>query len=61
MLLDDDAPRQSHGVDVDEHGNGLLRESRLYQLIRQRDPIKERTLKITFCEPGVEAYAFTFG
>jgi hypothetical protein len=52
LLLDDDAPRQSRGLDVDEDGNGLLRESRVYQLIRQRDLIKERTLKITFYEAG---------
>jgi thiol-disulfide isomerase/thioredoxin len=61
MLLDGEAPGRSHGVDVDEHGNGLLRDGRLYQLVRQQDAVRERTLQVTFLEPGAEAYAFTFG
>jgi hypothetical protein len=61
VLLDGEAPGPSHGVDVDEDGNGVLRDGRLYQLVRERDAVRERTLKITFLEPGAEAYAFTFG
>jgi thiol-disulfide isomerase/thioredoxin len=61
VRLDGDAPGRSHGVDVDEHGNGTLGDSRLYQLVRQRDAVQERTLEITFSEPGAEAYVFTFG
>ena len=61
LLLDGEAPRPSHGVDVDEDGNGVLQEGRLYQLVRQHDGVRERTLEITFLEPGAEAYAFTFG
>jgi thiol-disulfide isomerase/thioredoxin len=61
VLLDGEPPGPSHGVDVDEEGNGLLREGRLYQLVRQPGAIRERTLEITFLEPGAEAYAFTFG
>jgi thiol-disulfide isomerase/thioredoxin len=61
VLLDGAAPGLSHGVDVDEDGNGLLRDGRLYQLVRQHDTVRERTLEITFLEPGAEAYAFTFG
>jgi thiol-disulfide isomerase/thioredoxin len=61
VLLDGEGPGPSHGVDVDEDGNGVLREGRLYQLVRQHDPVRERTLEITFIEPGAEAYAFTFG
>jgi thiol-disulfide isomerase/thioredoxin len=61
VLLDGEAPGPSHGVDVAEDGNGLLREGRLYQLVRQHDELRERTLEITFLEPGAEAYAFTFG
>jgi thiol-disulfide isomerase/thioredoxin len=61
LLLDGEAPGPSHGVDVDEHGNGLLRDGRLYQLVREHDAVRERTLEITFLEPGVEAYVFTFG
>jgi hypothetical protein len=61
VLLDGEAPGPTHGVDVDEDGHGLLRDGRLYQLVRQRDAVRERTLEITFQEPGAEAYAFTFG
>ncbi|MER7892528.1 redoxin domain-containing protein [Micromonospora sp. NPDC094482] len=61
VLLDGEPPGPSHGVDVDESGSGLLREGRLYQLVRQHDAVRERTLEITFLEPGVEAYVFTFG
>jgi hypothetical protein len=61
VLLDGKAPGPSNGVDVDEHGNGLLEEGRLYQLVRQHDAVRERTLEVTFREPGAQAYAFTFG
>jgi thiol-disulfide isomerase/thioredoxin len=61
VLLDGEAPGQSHGVDVDEDGNGVLRDGRMYQLVRQHDGVRERTLQITFLEPGAEAHAFTFG
>ncbi len=61
VRLDGEAPGTSHGVDVNEDGNGLLREGRMYQLVRQHDMVRERTLEITFLEPGAEAYAFTFG
>ncbi|MGZ6527913.1 MAG: redoxin family protein [Actinomycetota bacterium] len=61
VLVDGKAPGASHGVDVDEGGNGLLRESRMYQLVRQPNTVRERTLEITFLEPGSEAYSFTFG
>ena len=61
VLLDGEGPGSSHGVDVDEDGNGLLRDGRLYQLVREHDMVRERTLEITFLEPGAEAYAFTFG
>jgi thiol-disulfide isomerase/thioredoxin len=61
VLLDGQAPGPSHGVDVDEDGNGLLRDGRLYQLVREHDAVRERTIEITFLEPGAEAYVFTFG
>jgi hypothetical protein len=61
VLLDGRAPGPSHGVDVDEVGSGLLRDGRLHQLVRQHEAVRERTLEITFLEPGAEAYAFTFG
>ena len=61
VLVDGEPPGPSHGVDVDEDGNGVLRDGRLYQLVREHDKVGERTLEITFLEPGAEAYAFTFG
>jgi thiol-disulfide isomerase/thioredoxin len=61
VLLDGEAPGPSHGVDVDDDGNGLLRDGRLYQLVREHEGVRERTLEITFPEPGPEAYVFTFG
>ena len=61
LLLDGDAPGHAHGIDVDEHGDGVLDDGRLYQLVRQREPVHERTLEITFPERGAEAYVFTFG
>ncbi|MDX6241832.1 MAG: hypothetical protein QOG10_6656 [Kribbellaceae bacterium] len=61
VLLDGEAPGLSHGVDIDQDGNGLLRDGRLYQLVRQHNAVRERTLEITFLEPGAEAYVFTFG
>jgi thiol-disulfide isomerase/thioredoxin len=60
VLLDGEAPGRSHGLDVDEGGKGILREGRMYQLIRQPDAIRDRTLALTFLEPA-EAYSFTFG
>jgi thiol-disulfide isomerase/thioredoxin len=61
ISLDGEAPGDAHGTDVDQDGNGVVSEGRLYQLIRQNGRIEDRTFEITFLEPGVEAYVFTFG
>ena len=61
VLIDGDAPGESHGSDIDNQGNGVVSEQRLYQLIRQQGHIDDRTFEITFLDPGVEAYVFTFG
>jgi hypothetical protein len=61
VLLDGEAPGPAHGVDVDDDGNGALEEGRLYQLVREPGAVRERTLQISFEEPGAGAYAFTFG
>jgi thiol-disulfide isomerase/thioredoxin len=61
VVLDDEPPGSSHGVDVDHDGNGVLDEGRLYQLVREHDAVRERTLQITFLAAGAEAYVFTFG
>jgi thiol-disulfide isomerase/thioredoxin len=60
-LLDGEPPGDDHGLDLDESGEGAIAEPRLYQLVRQRGPIRERTFEITFLDPGVRAYVFTFG
>ena len=51
----------ARGIDVDQRGNGAVADARLYQLIRQRGPITDRTFEITFLDPGAQAYVFTFG
>jgi thiol-disulfide isomerase/thioredoxin len=61
VLIDGQPPRAAHGIDVDDQGNGTLTQQRLYQLIRQGKPTTERLFEIEFLDPGVEAYAFTFG
>ena len=61
VTLDGQPVAASHGVDVDERGNGTVTEQRLYQLIRQPKPIADRRFEIEFLDPGVEAFAFTFG
>ena len=46
---------------VDAKGEGVVREQRLYQLVRQRGTVTEHTFEITFLDAWVQAYAFTFG
>jgi thiol-disulfide isomerase/thioredoxin len=61
VLVDGQPPGAAHGLDVDAQGNGTVTESRLYQLIRQPGRIADRQFEIEFLDPGVEAFAFTFG
>lgn len=61
VLLDGSAPLDDHGVDVESQGNGTVREYRLYQLIRQKGKVEDRTFQIEFLDPDVQAFAFTFG
>jgi thiol-disulfide isomerase/thioredoxin len=61
MLLDGGPPGDDHGLDVDASGAETLSEPRMYQLVRQRGRIRERTFEMTFLDPGVRAYVFTFG
>jgi thiol-disulfide isomerase/thioredoxin len=49
------------GLDVSVSGAGTADSQRLYQLVRQDGPVRERTFEITFLDPGVEAFVFTFG
>jgi thiol-disulfide isomerase/thioredoxin len=61
VRIDNQPPGAAHGADVDDQGDGTVGDPRLYQLIRQPDSISDRTFEITFLDPGVQAYAFTFG
>uniref|UniRef100_UPI0035CB93A2 thioredoxin n=1 Tax=uncultured Sphingomonas sp. TaxID=158754 RepID=UPI0035CB93A2 len=61
VTVDGVAPLADHGTDVDASGSGRVVEDRLYQLVRQRGPVRDRTVTITFAQPGVRAYVFTFG
>ena len=61
VKLDGTAPRDDHGADVDNSGSGTVKDHRLYQLIRQKGPVEDRTFEIEFLDPGVQAFAFTFG
>jgi hypothetical protein len=61
VLLDGEPPGDAHGLDVDALGHGTVSAPRLYQLVRQPGAVHARTCEITFDEPGVRAYVFTFG
>ena len=61
VTLDGRAPGADAGLDIDAAGNGRVTDHRLYQLVRHRSGARERTFTVTFPDPGVEAYAFTFG
>jgi thiol-disulfide isomerase/thioredoxin len=61
VTIDGQAPGNNHGVDSDGAGSGTLREPRMYQLIRQRDAIRDRTFEIEFLDPHAAAFVFTFG
>ncbi|MBN8895417.1 MAG: cytochrome c biogenesis protein DipZ [Rhodanobacter sp.] len=61
VTIDGKPPGADHGMDTDADGNGTVTGQRLYQLVRQANGSGERLFKITFLDPGVRAYAFTFG
>ena len=61
VTLDGRAPGDDRGMDVHADGAGVVREQRLYQLIRQSHVVDDRTFTIEFDDPGVTAFAFTFG
>ncbi|HEU5286435.1 MAG TPA: cytochrome c biogenesis protein CcdA [Sphingomicrobium sp.] len=61
VALDGQAPGADSGGDAAADGSGRVEGERLYQLIRQKGPVRERGFTIEFLDPGVEAFAFTFG
>jgi Thioredoxin like C-terminal domain/AhpC/TSA family len=61
VLVDGQPPGASHGLDVDENGEGTVSEQRLYQLVRQPGPVEDRDFELAFLDPGARGYVFTFG
>jgi cytochrome c biogenesis protein CcdA/thiol-disulfide isomerase/thioredoxin len=61
ITLDGAPPGADHGLDADAQGNGVIRDQRLYQLVRQQGQVRDRTFTIEFLDAGAEAFAFTFG
>ena len=61
VSVDGAAPGAAHGTDVAADGTGTVTEQRLYQLVRQTGDVADHTFSIEFLDPGVQAYAFTFG
>ncbi len=61
VTVDGKAPGEDHGTDTDSSGNGIVTGQRLYQLVRQKNSVLDRTFEIRFLDPGVQAYSFTFG
>jgi len=61
VTIDGHTPADSHGVDTDAEGNGVVTDYRLYQLVRLKGPVTDHTFVIEFLDPGVQAFAFTFG
>lgn len=61
VTIDGHAPGEDHGVGTDAEGYGVVKEYRLYQLVRQRDGVNDQIFTIEFQEPGVQAFSFTFG
>lgn len=61
VTVDGASPGADHGVDTDANGEGIVTEQRLYQLVRQQGEVRDRAFEIQFLDPGVQAFAFTFG
>jgi hypothetical protein len=61
IRIDGAPPADAHGSDVAPDGSGVVTGQRLYQLVRQKGSVTDRTFEIEFLDPGVQAYSFTFG
>jgi thiol-disulfide isomerase/thioredoxin len=61
VRIDGQPPGTAHGADVDGSGSGTIVEQRLYQLIRQVEPVADRECEIEFLNPDVQVFDFTFG
>ncbi|MGH9466812.1 MAG: cytochrome c biogenesis protein DipZ [Terriglobales bacterium] len=61
VTIDGTAPGPDHGVDTGAQGMGTVTAYRLYQLVRQKGHVEDRTFTIEFLDPGVKVFSFTFG
>jgi cytochrome c biogenesis protein CcdA/thiol-disulfide isomerase/thioredoxin len=61
ITLDGQAPGSDAGVDAKPDGTGVVTGQRLYQLVRQKGAVRDRTFTIRFLDSGAEAFSFTFG
>ncbi len=64
VSLDGQPPEDNHGMDTDANGQGTVTSQRLYQLLRLTPAAAgqtDHTFTIQFLDPGVQAFAFTFG
>jgi hypothetical protein len=61
VLINGQAPGRSHGLDVNSNGYGIVKDQRMYQLIRQEGPVTDTEFQIDFLDSHVEVYDFTFG
>jgi cytochrome c biogenesis protein CcdA/thiol-disulfide isomerase/thioredoxin len=61
VTIDGKAPGPDAGTDIAADGSGTVNGQRLYQLVRQKGAVRDRTFTIEFLDPGAQAFAFTFG
>jgi hypothetical protein len=64
VTLDGQPPQDNHGMDTDANGQGTVTSQRLYQLLRLMPAAAgqtDHTFTVQFLDPGVQAFAFTFG
>jgi Thioredoxin like C-terminal domain len=51
----------AEGEGTEPHDERPASYGRMYQLVRQHDRLRQRTVDITFLESNAEAHSFTFG
>ena len=61
VTIDGKPAGDDRGMDVDANGEGTVTSQRLYQLVRVKGDVVDRTFEIEFLDAGVQAFAFTFG
>jgi cytochrome c biogenesis protein CcdA/thiol-disulfide isomerase/thioredoxin len=61
VTIDGHVPDADAGADIKPDGTGIVTDERLYQLIRLKGEVGDHDFVIEFLDPGVRAFAFTFG